>query len=99
MNGKELFGKISDGELAIISLLQNSELEVSRGIAMLIHIFDPPAVIVGVGIMEQEWLVRRIGNVPENFYWIVLNIRRSFQLSLGNKAGLIGAASLFHRNI
>ncbi|MFS0855900.1 ROK family protein [Paenibacillus taichungensis] len=33
--------------------------------ATLIHIFDPPAVIVGGGIMEQEWLVRRIGNCTQ----------------------------------
>ncbi|WP_413379243.1 ROK family protein [Paenibacillus taichungensis] len=60
-----------------IFFVANSVLEVSRGIATLIHILDPPAVIVGGGIMEQEWLVSRIA----------LNIRRSFQLSWAIKQG------------
>ncbi|WP_211746051.1 ROK family protein [Paenibacillus sp. Marseille-Q4541] len=98
-NGKELFAKINEREGALLSLLQSWELDVSRGIATLIHIFNPPAVIVGGGIMEQEWLVGRIANCTKGLLLDSFTHTQIIPARLGNKAGLIGAASLFHRNI
>lgn len=61
-SGKDFFAKIDVGGAALETLLHSWVCEVSRGIATLIHIFNPPAVIVGGGIMEQEWLVSRISD-------------------------------------
>jgi predicted NBD/HSP70 family sugar kinase len=69
--------------------------EVSRGVATLIHIFNPPAVIVGGGIMEQEWLVSRISDCTRELLLDSFKHTEIIPARLGNKAGLIGAASLF----
>lgn len=95
-NGKELFAEMDGGNNELRLLLENWELQVSRGIASLIHIFNPPAVIIGGGIMEQTWLVTRIANCTRE---LLLDSFKQTQIApakLGNKAGLIGAASLFY---
>lgn len=96
-NGKILFSRIDEGNEELLSLLQNWEHDVSRGIATLIHIFNPPAVIVGGGIMEQSWLVDRIGKCTQELLLDSFKHTPILPAELGNKAALIGAASLCHR--
>lgn len=96
-NGKELIAKINEGDRELCSVLENWELDVSRGIATLIHIFNPPAVIVGGGIMEQEWLVARIAKCTRELLLDSFKHTQIIPAKLGNKAGLIGASSMFHQ--
>ncbi|MBD7968490.1 ROK family protein [Paenibacillus gallinarum] len=97
INGKMLFSRIDEGEEELLSLLGKWEQEVSRGVATLIHIFNPPAVIVGGGIMEQSWLVERIGISTREILLDSFQHTPILPAELGNKAALIGAASLYHR--
>lgn len=96
MNGKQLFEKVLAGEQDYIAILHSWEREVARGIATLIHIFNPPAVILGGGIMEQAWMVHRIADCTTELLLDSFIGTPILAAELGNKAGLIGAASLFY---
>jgi glucokinase len=95
VDGKGFFDKIQVGNDTLNHILHTWTAEVSVGLASLIHIFNPPAIIVGGGVMEQDDLVRLVEKqtkelIMESFLGV--NILKA---SLGNKAGLLGAASLF----
>ncbi|WIV17526.1 ROK family protein [Paenibacillus polygoni] len=97
IDGRMLFSRIDAGEVELLSLLEKWEKEVSRGVATLIHIFNPPAVIVGGGIMEQSWLVKRIEKSTREMLLDSFQHTPILPAELGNKAALMGAASLYHR--
>ncbi|WP_441878314.1 ROK family protein [Paenibacillus sp. 2TAB26] len=99
VDGKGFFDKIQVGNEPLQQILHAWTTEVSAGLASLIHIFNPPAIIVGGGVMEQDELVRMVEKqtkalIMESFAGV--NIVKA---SLGNKAGLLGAASLFLRGM
>lgn len=97
VDGRAIFDKIMSGNDRLNQVLQAWVAEVCAGLASLIHIFNPPAIIVGGGVMEQESLVRLVEEqtkrlVMESFAGVSI-----LKASLGNRAGLLGAASLFLR--
>jgi len=97
VDGKGFFDKIQVGNDTLQQIVDAWTMEVSSGLASLIHIFNPPAIIVGGGVMEQDKLVEMVEKrtkslIMESFAGV--NILKA---SLGNKAGLLGAASLFIR--
>lgn len=95
INGRIFFGKIHKGDKKLQAILDDWIDEVSIGLASLIHIFNPAAIIIGGGVMEQESLVRIIeartkALIMESFTGVQI-----LKASLGNKAGILGAVSLF----
>jgi len=95
VDGKQLFGKIKNGDEKLKAVLDEWVNEVSVGLASLIHIFNPSAIIVGGGVMEQDFLVRLVEQQTKQLImpsYMGVCIRKA---ELGNKAGLIGAASHF----
>lgn len=93
-NGREIFQAIENGDAAMKQVLAEWVKEIAYGIVSLVHIFNPPAIMIGGGIMEQESLVALVreqvkGEIMPSFSSVAL-----VQASLGNKAGLLGAASL-----
>lgn len=95
VNGRLLFEQIHKGNTLLEEVLYEWINEVSLGIASLIHIFNPAAIVVGGGVMEQLSLVERVETrtkslIMSSFAGVVIR-----PASLGNKAGLLGAASLF----
>lgn len=96
-NGKILFDRIRQGNEQLEQVLHAWVDEVAYGLASIIHIFNPSAVIVGGGVMEQDDLVRLVEARTKG---LVMQSYRGVQIlkaSLGNKAGVLGAASLFLR--
>ncbi len=73
--------------------------EIGYGLTSLIHILNPSCVILGGGVMEQEYILEK---VKEN---VMKNIMESYRhvlitkTSLGNKAGMYGAAALLVKQI
>jgi predicted NBD/HSP70 family sugar kinase len=97
VDGKVFFDKINKGNDKLNQLLQAWVSEVSTGLASLIHVFNPPAIIVGGGVMEQEDLVRLIGQKTKELIMESFADVKILKAALGNKAGLLGATSLFLR--
>ncbi|WHX51322.1 ROK family protein [Paenibacillus woosongensis] len=96
-NGRILFEKIKQGNSRLEQVMHAWVDEVAYGLASIIHIFNPSAVIVGGGVMEQDELVRLVeartkATVMESYRDVKI-----LKASLGNKAGVLGAASLFFR--
>lgn len=95
INGRVFFDKISNGNEELLNVLDSWIDEVAIGLASLVHIFNPAAIIVGGGVMEREELVERIEQrtrslVMESFAGVKI-----LKASLGNKAGVLGALSLY----
>ncbi|MFX3636584.1 MAG: ROK family protein [Candidatus Pristimantibacillus sp.] len=97
VDGKGFFGKISTGNHTLQQILESWVVEVSAGLASLIHIFNPSAIIVGGGVMEQDHLVRLVEKQTKDLIMSSFSNVTIRKASLGNKAGLLGAASLFLR--
>lgn len=95
VNGRMLFDKVKQGDQALRAVLDAWIDEVSLGLASLIHIFNPAAVIVGGGVMEQEELVQLIENRTKSLIMPSFADVSILKASLGNKAGVLGALSLY----
>ncbi|MNE74392.1 Beta-glucoside kinase [compost metagenome] len=95
VDGKTIFDKIRKGDKALERIVDQWADEVSLGLASFIHVFNPEAIIVGGGVMEQQALVQLIeakskALVMDSFRDVVI-----LRAALGNKAGVLGAASMF----
>ncbi len=97
INGKILFEKLNKGNKVLEQILHSWVDEVSAGLASFIHIFNPAAIIVGGGVMEQDDLVRLVEARTKSLIMESFSHVKIIKASLGNKAGVLGAASLFLR--
>ncbi|GAA0134402.1 ROK family protein [Paenibacillus sp. YSY-4.3] len=96
-NGRILFEKIKQGNRELEQVLRAWVDEVAYGLTSIIHIFNPSAVIVGGGVMEQDDLVRLVEARTNALVMESYRDVKILKASLGNKAGVLGAASLFCR--
>ncbi len=97
ISGKAIFHAIDQGDSRLEGVLDDWVTEVSLGLASLIHIFNPPAIIIGGGIMEQEKLVDMVDKKVKELIMDSYSDVQILKAVLGNRAGVLGAASL-HRN-
>ncbi|RIE03974.1 ROK family protein [Cohnella faecalis] len=95
VDGKAIFDKIKRGNDALLRVVDAWIAEVAAGLASLVHIFNPSAIIVGGGVMEQDFLVRMVEERTRSLVLESFGGVRILKASLGNKAGLLGAASLY----
>lgn len=73
--------------------------EIIYGLISLIHIFNPPLILLGGGIMTQDYIIKEVTKrirmiISPGF--LDVEIR---QTALGNQAGLMGAAWLAQKKI
>jgi len=97
VNGKVIFEKLSHGDEELERMLHSWVDEVSAGLASCIHIFNPAAIIVGGGVMEQDHLVQLVEARTKELIMPSFSNVQILKASLGNKAGVLGAASLYLR--
>lgn len=99
VNGRKIFEGLEQGDTKLEKVLNNWVDEVAYGLVSLIHIFNPPAIIIGGGVMEQERLLVLITNKVKKLMIDSFSDVKIVRATLGNKAGLLGAVSLhFSRN-
>lgn len=91
-NGRKIFGAI--GRKEIKEAVDGWIDEIVYGLVTLIHIFDPSHVLLGGGILAQQYIIEEVQRkVLERISPNMQNVKicRAF---LGNLAGLTGAAAL-----
>jgi len=97
LNGRIIFARAQNGDETMLRVLNRWIDDIAAGISGLVHIFNPQMVLIGGGVSSQEALLmqplrkRVLGSVMPRFRE-VLSIERA---SLGNDAGLIGAAKFY----
>ncbi|WP_370588318.1 ROK family protein [Viridibacillus arvi] len=96
-NGRVIFDRLSQGNKPLAMVLHDWIEEVALGLSSLIHIFNPPAIIIGGGVMDQENLVKMISSKVLELTMESFSDVKIMKASLGNKAGVLGAVSLHLR--
>ncbi|MNM98407.1 Beta-glucoside kinase [compost metagenome] len=96
-NGRDLFEKIKQGNKALERVLHAWVDEVAAGLISMVHIFNPSAIIVGGGVMEQDHLVHLVDSRTKELIMSSFSNVKILKAALGNKAGVLGASSLFLR--
>jgi len=91
-NGKNIFKNIENPDVK--NIVDNWIKEVLYGLAGLIHIFNPSLIILGGGIMEENYIIDSLRKnvndyIMPSFSDVVLE-----QAALGNDAGLWGIGYL-----
>ncbi len=91
-SGRSIFQKI--GEPSVKKIVDDWIGEILIGLATLIHIFNPSCIVLGGGIMNEDYIMEELtgklgGYIMPSYTDVVL--RRA---ELRNKAGLLGAAVL-----
>lgn len=92
--GRELFTRIASGDTIMTRVLEDWAEEAAIGIASLVHIFNPSAIVLGGGIMEQDAALVHIEKKTRELVMDSFQTVRFLKAELGNRAGLFGAASL-----
>ncbi|RFB17413.1 ROK family protein [Bacillus sp. HNG] len=93
-NGRQLFEMIQLGDERLYEVLDNWTNEIALGLASLIHIFNPPCIILGGGIMEQELSIKLVSEKVQQHIMDSYSGVKILRSKFGNKAGLYGAISL-----
>jgi len=100
MNGKIIFSRAAKGDAVMLAVLERWIGDVAAGLAGLIHIFNPQMVLIGGGVSAQEELLIR--PLRERVMKTVMpRFAQCLQLeaaTLGNDAGMIGAAKFYLDN-
>lgn len=91
-DGRAIFGRLE--EFRVRALVDRWLEEVANGLSSLIHIFEPGCVVLGGGVMEQEYAIQ--GAREHTMVRLMPSFRhvRIVGAQLGNMAGLYGAAKL-----
>lgn len=90
VNGRELFDFLKQGQAGARTIIADWLEEVALGLAGLIHIFNPEAVILGGGIMEEPLILEEL--VPLVLQNLMPSYRQTKLLpaELRNTAGMLG---------
>ncbi len=89
LDGKEIFSLLPRNP-KIERIVNQWLIEVITGLASLIHIFNPQALILGGGIMEEDYVIK---NIQEDILmWLMPSYQSTSirKADLGNTAGLMG---------
>lgn len=93
--GEIIIEKVKRGDCALCKVFDEWVLDVSTGITTITHVLNPPLIVLGGGIMENDFVVDMIKKKVDE---LILDSYRPVDIvkaSLGNKAGMLGVASLF----
>ncbi|MDY3831097.1 MAG: ROK family protein [Candidatus Ventricola sp.] len=97
MNGRIVFSRAAGGDQAMLAVLSAWIDDIAAGISGLVHIFNPQMVLIGGGVSAQEALL--IAPLRERVLRSVMpRFAECLQLeaaTLGNDAGMIGAARFY----
>lgn len=97
LTGREIFAPEHFSNVTVRAVIDNWIDEIIGGLTTLIFIFNPPCIILGGGIMNEDYIIseidRRIHARPMHSFQSV-KIKKA---ELKNQAGMLGAAYLAKR--
>lgn len=96
-NGRKIFENLEDP--MVMKILDKWVDEIMLGLATLTHIYNPPCIILGGGIMVQPLIMEKIEEKKSRFIMPSFAHVNLVPASLGNSAGLLGANYLASKNI
>lgn len=96
LSAKDILAKAESGDIVADSVLQVLEDRIGRGLAMIINILDPDAIVLGGGLSNID---RLYTNVPRKWPGYVFSKAIETKLlkpTYGDSSGIRGAAYLFN---
>lgn len=94
-NGRDIFAKKDVPEVK--NLIDQWIMEIVYGLITLTHIFNPSMIVLGGGVMEQEYVVLQVREkLQEHLVPSFRNVE-IVPAKLGNTAGMLGAAREAYR--
>ena len=96
-NGRKIFENLDDPK--VLDILDQWVDEIMLGLATLTHIYNPPCIILGGGIMVQPLIMKKIEEKKSRFIMPSFAHVNLIPASLGNNAGLLGAYYLATQNL
>ena len=94
-NTVQIFKRLTAGEKISEKIVKDSIIYLSAGIANIMHIFNPEMIIIGGGLSEAgDDFIKKIKEAVHQR--AMINSARNVLIkaaSLGNRAGLLGAAA------
>ena len=91
-SGRKIFDRIN--EVAVKNILDDWIKEVVLGLSGLIHVFDPPCVILGGGIMSQGYIIEKMYELLPAYLMPLYQNVKLIPAQLGNNTALLGAGHL-----
>lgn len=91
-SGRKIFERLEEEKVR--ELLDKWTDEIVYGLVTLIHIFNPPCVVLGGGIMAQPYILEEVKRKAEARIMSSFQNVELRQAQLGNMAGIMGAAYL-----
>lgn len=93
-NGRIIFEKYHAGDQAVEKIVNDWLKEIAVGLVSVVHIFNPSTIVLGGGVMEQEVILNKLQQLVESYTLESFHGFEILSATLGNRAGLLGAASL-----
>ena len=93
IDGRLIFNIINENEKVKI-IVEEWIVEIIVGLVNLVHIFNPSLIVLGGGIMEQEYIIKYI---KDNIYKFIMPNYRKVKFEgaqIGNNAGILGISYL-----
>jgi predicted NBD/HSP70 family sugar kinase len=91
-NGRIIFARRNEPD--VCRLIDAWILEIVYGLTTIVHMLNPSCMILGGGVMEQDFLTDRIRAVLMEHIMPGYRHLTLCQAQLGNQAGLLGASVL-----
>lgn len=97
----DIFKARAGGDNLAVEIMSQVKEYLALGLANLINIFDPECIVLGGGIIDiEDWLMDGLEDMVKELVFPSfikgVSIKKA---KLGNKAGLVGGASLFLKEI
>lgn len=89
-DGRAIFASINRKEVRCV--VEQWIDEIVYGLVTLVHVFNPPKVILGGGIMEQKFISTEVRQKLLSFVSPGMRMTEVVRAQLGNKAGFLGVA-------
>lgn len=98
-DGNQITQELEKENPVILQVAKEWARRVAMGLASLIHIFNPPCLILGGGIMENKTLFYYVCKETSSLLAPGFESIHITVASLGNQAGMLGAAYLAEQTL